>query len=215
MKVARKIAASFLPLLAITLTACGSDGSASSSTDVIAAVSPGGSSPDATDVVSTDSPADTTSTSGSATTTTTTLVPARNTLAGVWTAPAEDILSANLANLGGMPGMTCTGDIVMNLNSDGTFTRGGSMACTIDDVPFLGQVMNSSGTWDADADTLTVTVTQNDGYAESIGPDGKMTRVALPDGGYSSASYRVTATTLTITFTEPSVGTVTQVYTRD
>ena len=214
MKVARKIAASVLPLLAITLTACGSDGSTSSSTDVIAAVSPGGSSPDATDEVSTDPPVDTTPTTGSTTTTTTTLVPVRNTLAGVWTAPAEEILEANLANLGGMPGMTCAGEIVMNLNNDGTFSRGGSMLCSIDDVQILGQMMNSSGTWDATADTLTVTVTENDGYAESLGPGGKTMRMALPDNGYSAVSYKANATTLTITFTEPAVGTVTQVYTR-
>jgi hypothetical protein len=140
-------------------------------------------------------------------------VPSRNTLAGVWRASAQDILSANLANLGGMP-MNCVGEIEMTLSADGSFSRDGSMECTIDDVLVSGQFVNSSGTWEADDDTITVTVTESDGYAQSIGPGGDAQRVALPDNGYSSAAYEVTATTLTITFTEPSVGTVTQVYTR-
>lgn len=206
----KSVAVVSLPLL-LAIASCGSDESGSSSTDVVVAAA-GGQSQNATD------PSDTSMSSSSdaqstTTTTTTTLVPVRNTLAGEWRAKAADILSANLANLGGMP-MACIGDIVMNLNDDGTFTRGGSMACSIDGVKIFGQLVNSSGTWDATSDTLTVTVTNSDGYAESIGPDGKAMRVPLPDGGWSSVDYEVTATTLTITFTEPSVGTVTQVYTR-
>lgn len=154
-----------------------------------------------------------TATEPETTTTSTTLVPARTTLAGVWRAPAEDILSANLANLGGLP-MNCVGEIVMNLDADGSFSRGGTMACSIDGMQMSGQVMNSSGTWDATSSTLTVTVTESDGYAEATGPDGRVTRVPLPDSGFSSVAYTVNATTLTITFTDPSVGTVTQVYTR-
>ena len=151
--------------------------------------------------------------SAETTTTTTTLVPVRNTLAGVWRAPADAILSANLSNLGGLP-MDCIGEIVMNLNDDGSFSRSGGMTCTIDDVQISGQVLNSSGTWDATATTLSVRITESAGYAEVIGPDGRLTRVPLPDTGYSSAGYTVDATTLRITFTDPSVGTVTQVYTR-
>lgn len=111
--------------------------------------------------------------------------------------------------------MVCDGEIVMNLIADGSFSRKGSMMCTIDGVMMNGQIVNSSGTWEATASTLSVTVTKNDGYAEvSGGPGGKVTRVALPDNGFSAADYTVNATTLTIPFTDPSVGTISQVYTR-
>lgn len=195
--------------LVLALSACGSGDADSSSTDVVAAAAGG----ESTDATGTTDDSMSSSSDPQSTTTTTTLVAARNTLAGEWRASAADILSANLANLGGMP-MTCIGEIVMNLNDDGSFARGGSMVCSIDGVKILGQFVNSSGTWEATSDTITVTVTSNDGYAESFAGGGAPTRMALPDGGYSSAEYEVTATTLTVTFTEPSVGTVTQVYTR-
>lgn len=202
-----KSVASASLVLILLLSACGSSGDGSSDTEAVA--TPGVlETTDAGGESSTPVP-----TESSGTTTTTTLVPVRNTLAGVWRAKAQDILAANLANLGGMP-MVCDGEIVMNLDADGSFSRGGSMECIIDGVMTSGQVLNSSGTWDATASTLSVTVTKSDGYAESTGPDGRVSRVALPDRGYSEADYMVNATTLTITFTDPSVGTVTQVYTR-
>ena len=83
------------------------------------------------------------------------------------------------------------------------------MTCSIEGIQMSGQVLNSSGTWDATASTLSVRVTKSDGYAEVTGPDGRVTRVPLPDSGYSAVDY-----TLRITFPDPSVGTVTQVYTR-
>ena len=211
-----KSVASISLALALLLSSCGSssdtsgESSSDSSVDVEIVASPG--EVDDTDPDSESSasrPTDETET-----TTTTTLVPVRNTLAGVWRAPAEEILAANLANLGGLP-MDCAGEIVMNLNDDGSFSRGGAMTCSIDDVQVSGQVLNSSGTWDATASTLSVRVTKSDGYAEATGPDGRVTRVPLPDSGYSAVDYTVNATTLRITFTDPSVGTVTQVYTRD
>jgi|GEM_PF-6317965 len=194
-------------VLILLLSSCGSSGDGSS--DMEAVANPGASETiDAGGESSTLVPVE-----SSGTTTTTTLVPVRNTLAGVWRAKAQDILAANLANLGGMP-MVCDGEIVMNLNADGSFSRAGSMECIIDGAMTNGQVVNSSGTWDATANTISVTVTKSDGYAEVIGFDGRVTRVALPDRGYSEADYTVNATTLTITFTDPSVGTVSQVYTR-
>lgn len=198
-----------LVVVAFALSACGSSESGSSSTDVGIAAQP-----EVSDVTQT--PSDSSGSdagSETSTTTSTTLIPVRNTLAGEWRAKAQDILASNLANLGGLP-IACDGEIVMNLSADGSFTRGGSMMCAINSVKTSGQVVNSSGRWEATDDTLTVTVTKSDGYAESIGPDGTMTRIPLPDSGYSSAVYEVTATTLTITFTDPSVGTVTQVYKR-
>lgn len=202
-------------VLLLVVSACGSSSDTSgessndTSVDVEIVASPGqvdttDSDPESTAPVATD-PVETT--------TTTTLVPVRNTLAGVWRAPAEDILAANLANIGGAAA-ACVGDIVMTLGADGSFSREGSMRCSIDGEPFSGQVVNSSGRWEATADSITVTVTESNGYAEASGPNGS-TRVPLPDSGYGSASYTVNATTLTITFTDPSVGTVTQVYTRD
>ena len=204
----KSISFSFV-VVAFALSACGSSESGSSSTDVGIAAQPEVSDATQTPPDSSESDAG----SEASTTTSTTLIPVRNTLAGEWRAKAQDILASNLANLGGLP-MACNGEIVMNLNADGSFTRGGSMMCAIDSVKTSGQVVNSSGKWEATDDTLTVTVTKSDGYAESIGPDGTTTRIPLPDSGYSSAAYEVTATTLTITFTDPSVGTVTQVYKR-
>ena len=195
-------------LVLILLSACGSSGENSSDVDIRvnsgASETIGAAGESSTSLL----------TESAGTTTTTSLVPVRNTLAGVWRAKAQDILAANLANLGGMP-MMCDGVIVLNLSADGSFSREGSMMCTIDGVMMNGQIVNSSGTWDATANTLSVTVTKNDGYAEvSGGPGGKVTRVALPDNGFSEADYTVNATTLTINFTDPSVGTVSQVYTR-
>ena len=152
-----KSVASISLALVLLLSACGSSsetsgassGDTSIDTEIVA--SPGGV--DGTDVDSESSAS--MPTDPAETTTTTTLIPVRNTLSGVWRAPAQDILSANLANLGGLP-MDCAGEIVMNLNDDGSFSRGGAMTCSIEGIQMSGQVLNSSGTWDATASTLSV-----------------------------------------------------------
>lgn len=147
-------------------------------------------------------------------TTTSTLVGSRNTLSGRWIASADSILSANLANLGGVQGMKCDGEIVMTLGDDGDFLRAGEVSCSIDGYVITGQTISSEGTWTATAETIDVVISRNDSYSESPSGAGTPMRFPIPDQGLTGATYEVSATTLTITFTDASVGTVTQTYSR-
>lgn len=133
------------------------------------------------------------------TTTTTTAAPGEP-LVGSWTADAGDILGANTANVGGPGGLTCSGPITMTFSEGGTFERGGSVSCSVAGTSQSGAVA-SGGRYRADGSTLTVSSFASSGST----PD------AFGDG---TAAYEIGGDTLTITFTDTAVGTVTQTYQR-
>jgi RNA polymerase sigma factor (sigma-70 family) len=131
--------------------------------------------------------------------TTTTAVPG-DALVGSWTADAGDILGANTTNVGGPGGLTCSGPITMTFTEGGTFERSGSVTCSVAGTSQSGAVA-SAGRYQVEGDTLTVS-----GFASSG---------STPDAfGNGSATYDLSGDTLSITFTDTSVGTVSQTYQR-
>lgn len=129
-------------------------------------------------------------------------------LVGTWTADANDILGANTANLGGVT-FECTGPITLEFGDDGAFSQTGTSTCTVQGQSGTAE-FNATGTYEASDGTITVTDVTNEGTMTMMG-------VAQPmEGGFGGgeAEYTLEGDTLSITFTEETVGTVTQVYTR-
>ncbi len=123
-------------------------------------------------------------------------------LVGTWTADASQILAANTANLGGSGAVTCRGPIVMTFNPDGTYSRRGSVTCSVRGRSMRGAV-STAGHYAVEGNVLTISRTRLEG-------DGP-----VPDAwGDGAAQFSVAGPTLNITFSNPSVGTVTQQYTR-
>lgn len=123
-------------------------------------------------------------------------------LVGTWTADASQILAANTANLGGSGAVSCRGPIDMTFNSDGTYSRRGSVDCSVRGRSMRGAV-STAGQYTVAGNVLTISRTRLEG-------DGP-----VPDAwGDGTAQFAITGPTLSITFSNPSVGTVTQQYTR-
>lgn len=151
--------------------------------------------------------------SGDPTTTTTAAVttstaPTTGDIEGSWVADASDILAANTANVGGT-GVDCSGPITMTFAADGTFDRSGTVSCSLGGMTASGTI-STSGRYAVADDQITISGTT---------PGGRMTlggrSVPTPDSfGDGAATYEVSGNTLTITFTESPVGTVTQTYQR-
>lgn len=131
-------------------------------------------------------------------------------LLGTWTASAADILSANTANLGGAGMTACDGEISMTFNDGGTLSRAGNVACSIGAVRADGTI-STTADYDVDAPgSLTIRNTVTLGIATLGGRE-----IPFPDAfGDSSARFRVEGDVLSIEFTNPAVGSVTQQYTR-
>lgn len=125
-------------------------------------------------------------------------------LEGTWVADAGAVLASATANVGGTGGSTCSGQIRQTFDQ-GTWKRAGSITC--------GQgtgTIDGTGTYVVDGDKLKVTSTSSNSKLTIRGVS-----VPIPDGfGNSTATYKVVDDTLTITFTQESVGTVTSKYTR-
>lgn len=128
-------------------------------------------------------------------------------LDGSWVADAGDIMGVNTANLGGVT-FECSGPITLTFDG-GSFTQAGESTCTV-----AGQTatatFNSSGDYSVSGSTLTTTNAVNEGTMVIAG----MTQPF--EGGVSngSAEYAIDGDQLSITFTNETVGTVTQVFTR-
>lgn len=129
-------------------------------------------------------------------------------LVGTWTAQAGDILGANTANLGGVS-FECTGPITLEFGEDGSFSQTGTSTCTVQGQSGTAE-FNATGSYEASGGTITVTDVTNEGSMTMMGVSQPM------EGGFGGgeAQYTVEGDTLSITFTEETVGTVTQVYTR-
>jgi len=148
----------------------------------------------------------TTAAAGASTASTTTTAAAGDAseLEGTWVIDAGAALASATANVGGTGGSNCTGQLSLTFN-DGVVKRGGNIVCgsgtgTID----------ATSNYEVDGDKLKVTGTSSNSKMTVRGAS-----VPMPDGwGNSVATYKVVGDTLTITFTQASVGTVTSKYTR-
>lgn len=142
--------------------------------------------------------------STASTTTTTAAETGEAALEGTWVADAGAVLASATANVGGTGGSTCSGQISQTFDQ-GTWKRAGNVSC--------GQgtgTIDGTGTYKVDGDKLNVTSTSSNSRLTVRG-----VTVPIPDGfGNATATYKVVDDTLTITFTQESVGTVTQKYTR-
>ena len=146
----------------------------------------------------------TSSTSSPSTTGTTssTTATAGGDVVGSWRASASDILGANTANVGGAGGLTCNGPITMTFEDNGSFHRHGRVTCSIQGTSKSGAI-STTGNYTTSGDQITFSGVR----ASSASP--------VPDSfGDATAQYSVSGTTLTIVFTNASVGEVTQVYSR-
>lgn len=130
-------------------------------------------------------------------------------LEGAWVADAAEILAANTANLGGTGGLGCTGPITMTFTAEGTYDRSGEVTCSVGGTTASGSV-STSGRYAIEGSRLTVSGTTSGGTMSMGG-----TEIPTPDSfGDGTADYEVSGDTLTITFSDPSVGTITQTYQR-
>jgi len=129
-------------------------------------------------------------------------------LVGTWVADASELLAANTANLGGTPGLDCSGTITMTFHPD-TFERAGTVTCTVGAMSVAGTA-GSTGAWSADGDTLSVSDTVTSGSIDVAG-----TPMPFPDAwGDGEGTWSVEGEVLQVTFIDPAVGNVTQTYRR-
>jgi hypothetical protein len=130
-------------------------------------------------------------------------------LEGRWIGDAGELFAANISNLGDPEGMTCTGEIWMTFAGDGRFERGGEASCGVGSAVAVANI-SSTGSYRVTGDRLEVidvvsTGTMNVGGVEMPFPDAWDT---------GDATVNVSGDTLTVTFDDDTVGTVTQTYTR-
>lgn len=194
----RPLPLALLVATALVLAACGGGGSGDATASGGSPTAPGGSatSVGGSPTITTDS-----SDAGAAAAT------GGGDLTGAWEADAGDLLAANMANIGGTGGGTCTGILTMTF-TDGSFQRVGTATCGPDEP--ITVTIDTSGNYSTDGDTLTVSNTS----ARSSGSVGGM---SIPFGdsfGDGTATYVVDGDELRITFEELSVGRVTQTYRR-
>jgi hypothetical protein len=130
-------------------------------------------------------------------------------LVGTWVADAGDLLAANTANLGGVPGMDCSGPITLEFAPDGGFAQRGDASCSIGGMTASLNI-ETTGRYQTSGGTLTVTESSTTGTME-VGGASQPADVGFGEG---EGTYEVRGDTLTVTFSDPSVGTVTQTYQR-
>jgi len=128
---------------------------------------------------------------------------------GTWVADAGEILEANTANVGGIGGAECSGTITMTFTAD-RYERGGTLSCSIAGGPTGTATVETSGSYSTEGDVLTVSDTTSSGTIDVAGIS-----IPFPDAfGDGSGTYEVSGDELRITFEDPSVGSVTQIYRR-
>lgn len=128
--------------------------------------------------------------------------PAGSDVVGTWRANAANILGANTANVGGAGGLTCNGPITMTFEGDGTFHRHGRVTCSVQGTSKSGAI-STTGNYTTSGDQITFSGVR----AGTTSP--------VPDSfGDATAQYSISGSTLSIVFTNSSVGQVTQEYSR-
>ena len=140
---------------------------------------------------------------------TTSSTPQGGILEGSWTADAASILGANLANLGGSGGLSCSGPIVMTFNEDGSFDRSGNVTCSVGGQSATGRIA-STGQWTATDAAITISGAVSSGTVTLGG-----TTIPLADAfGDGTADYTIDSGVLEVSFTGVGVGSILQSYTR-
>jgi hypothetical protein len=192
-------------VVALALSGCGSDPADEADGSATTAASPTTSEP----------PTSGAPTTTEATTTTEGRADSPYPIVGTWTADAGQILAANTANLGGTPGLGCEGEIVMTFTAEGTFTRTGEVVCGGQN-PMVNATgsFSTSGEWYHDADTgqLVTDVSSTDGQILFPNMDEDDAATFSDPWSAGAADYQVVDGVLEVTFTDASVGTVTQKY---
>ena len=186
----------------LLLAACGSSGGSDA----------GSGSGGATTTADSGGGSDTTTTAADTTTSatpTTAPAPAAGDLVGTWTADADSILGANLGNVGGGAGLTCSGPVDLTFQNDGTFTHKAQATCSRGSISATATI-DSSGRYEADGQRIRIIAVRNDGTMEIMGRSQPM-QMGWAVGTFA---YTIDGDTLKVTFSNSSVGTVTQTYTR-
>ena len=176
--------------------------------------SSGGSDASSGDGATTTSSAgDRTTTSADRTTTTdattTTAATEGGDLVGTWTADADSILGANLANLGGGGGLDCSGPVTLTFADDGTFTHQAQATCTRGTISATATI-DSSGRYQVEGTRIRILAARNSGTMEVMG----RTQPMATGWAVGAVPFTIDGDTLEITFANSAVGTVTQTYTR-
>jgi len=132
-------------------------------------------------------------------------------LEGTWTADAADVLSANLANLGGVPGgLTCSGPVTLTFTEE-TVTWSGEVTCRMGDagIEATGS-LRSEGSYRVEGAEIVVSGSRTSGGLSLAGRS-----IPVPAGiSDGTVRYRIDGDTLSLSYADASVGTVTQRYTR-
>jgi hypothetical protein len=131
-------------------------------------------------------------------------------LAGEWATTARAIFEANTANLGGANGLRCSGPVRLTLAAGGDLTYDVRARCTLRGRSGTGR-LHTTARWSATGDQIQIRGSRSEG---TITLDGGVT-VPMPtvfENG--TATWAIAGDTLTIEFTDPSVGTVAHRFTR-
>jgi hypothetical protein len=132
-------------------------------------------------------------------------------IVGTWVIDASELFAANTANVGDTGSLSCSGPVRLEFGEDGSFAQRGEASCTAGGFTTT-LTLETTGRYATDGGTITVSDLQSQSSMEVEG----MTQAADDVSGFAAgqAAYEVDGDTLTITFTNPSVGTVSQTYQR-
>lgn len=133
-------------------------------------------------------------------------------LVGVWQADASELFAANLAGLGSVA-ITCSGTLQLRFEASGAFDEGGDPVCTGPSMSGTGTLVTTGAYSSTDAQITFSSVTTSGGVTVVM-DGGPSFTLPLSTLGNGTASYSVSGNVLSITFTDASVGTVTQRWTQ-
>lgn len=197
-----------LLILSLGLIACGGsdgDGDASPITTADASSATTGDVPSSTvntgDTVSTTAPLDPTPSPDDTDS---------DAIEGSWVADAQTLLDANMANMAGSV-LKCDG-LVRLAFADGTMKQTGDVDCSLPGQAVTAHgVIDSHANYSVDGNHLSITDSVHDTQMSIGGVPGSV----LTFFGDGDATYSVANDVLTIEFAFPSVGDITQTWTRD
>lgn len=139
----------------------------------------------------------------------TTTTPVTDQLMGGWTADASAIIAANLANLGGASGISCSGPITLTFAEGGEFSQTGVANCTVAGVS--GEAaFDSTGAYEVDGNELVISDAASTGEMTLNGTSAPL-NAGLSNG---RVEFELSDDTLVLSFTMPDVGDVVQTYVR-
>lgn len=157
-----------------------------------------------------DSGSSPTPTGGSSETPTSGPTAAGGSIEGKWRGDADELLDSNTANLGSAGDIDCRGPIFITFEANGEFAQQGTATCSVGGRS-VSATIATSATYTTSGNELTIKDAKNQGSVSV--PTGE---VAFP-GSWSegTATYEISGDTLTINFSDDTVGNVTQKYERD